>query len=263
MISSWILLILFVPNSDRRLECLRAAYPEQIGELDPGGTKIRIEGAEHSIALIWDDGREDKTFQQRLDKPDLEDTLSIRYPVGRPFEPPAVDDDPGRIRLDALFRAVYGSTRKEVRANLVDVSWMPEHTKGKSLRFNRRAGAAAALRRVSADLEKLPERFHDYVTVTAGTFYWRKIHGTERLSAHSWGIAIDINVEYTDYWRWAVKREPTLPYRNRIPLEIVDVFERHGFIWGGKWHHYDTMHFEYRPELLHPSCVRPRQAEIR
>jgi hypothetical protein len=32
--------------------------------------------------------------------------------------------------------------------------------------------------------------------------------------------------------------------------EIVDIFERHGFIWGGKWYHFDTMHFEYRPELL-------------
>ncbi|MEJ2663631.1 MAG: M15 family metallopeptidase, partial [Spirochaetia bacterium] len=27
-------------------------------------------------------------------------------------------------------------------------------------------------------------------------------------------------------------------------------FEKYGFIWGGKWYHYDTMHFEYRPELL-------------
>jgi hypothetical protein len=34
-----------------------------------------------------------------------------------------------------------------------------------------------------------------------------------------------------------------------MPQEIVDIFERHGFIWGGKWYHYDTMHFEYRPEL--------------
>ena len=40
---------------------------------------------------------------------------------------------------------------------------------------------------------------------------------------------------------------------NHIPLEIVAIFERHGFIWGGKWSHYDTMHFEYRPELL--GCV--------
>ena len=35
-----------------------------------------------------------------------------------------------------------------------------------------------------------------------------------------------------------------------FPLEIVEIFERHGFIWGGRWKHYDTMHFEFRPELL-------------
>jgi hypothetical protein len=39
-------------------------------------------------------------------------------------------------------------------------------------------------------------------------------------------------------------------YRNRMPMEIVEIFEKHGFIWGGKWGHFDTMHFEYRPELL-------------
>ena len=31
---------------------------------------------------------------------------------------------------------------------------------------------------------------------------------------------------------------------------VVEVFEKHGFIWGGKWYHYDTMHFEYRPEII-------------
>jgi hypothetical protein len=35
-----------------------------------------------------------------------------------------------------------------------------------------------------------------------------------------------------------------------MPYEIVDIFEKQGFIWGGKWYHFDTMHFEYRPELL-------------
>jgi|GEM_PF-645494 len=36
---------------------------------------------------------------------------------------------------------------------------------------------------------------------------------------------------------------------------VVDhfkVFEKHGFIWGGRWKHYDTMHFEYRPEFFVP-----------
>ncbi|MFY4861157.1 M15 family metallopeptidase, partial [Aliarcobacter butzleri] len=39
-------------------------------------------------------------------------------------------------------------------------------------------------------------------------------------------------------------------YKNKIPLEIVEIFEKYGFIWGGRWYHFDTMHFEYRPELL-------------
>ena len=39
-------------------------------------------------------------------------------------------------------------------------------------------------------------------------------------------------------------------YENKIPAEIIQVFERHGFISGARWYHFDTMHFEFRPELL-------------
>jgi hypothetical protein len=46
------------------------------------------------------------------------------------------------------------------------------------------------------------------------------------------------------------KRRGAIVYRNRMPAEIVAIFEKHGFIWGGKWYHFDTMHFEFRPELL-------------
>ncbi|MGW8266533.1 MAG: M15 family metallopeptidase, partial [Longimicrobiales bacterium] len=35
------------------------------------------------------------------------------------------------------------------------------------------------------------------------------------------------------------------------PPAVVEAFERHGFVWGGKWAHFDTMHFEYRPEILY------------
>ncbi|MCL2443985.1 MAG: M15 family metallopeptidase [Treponema sp.] len=30
----------------------------------------------------------------------------------------------------------------------------------------------------------------------------------------------------------------------------MKTFESQGFIWGGKWQLFDTMHFEYRPEIL-------------
>ena len=57
----------------------------------------------------------------------------------------------------------------------------------------------------------------------------------------------------TTYWQWVKPGADGLyHWSNKIPDEIVAVFERHGFIWGGRWYHFDTMHFEYRPELLPP-----------
>ena len=70
---------------------------------------------------------------------------------------------------------------------------------------------------------------------------------------HSFGMTIDINTAYSDYWQWSCKcvnEDAAITYKNRIPQIIVDIFEKHGFIWGGKWYHFDTMHFEYRPELI-------------
>ena len=30
----------------------------------------------------------------------------------------------------------------------------------------------------------------------------------------------------------------------------MEAFEKNNFIWGGKWGHFDIMHFEYRPEII-------------
>jgi hypothetical protein len=64
------------------------------------------------------------------------------------------------------------------------------------------------------------------------------------------------------YWRWAMSQEQewySLPYERRwmVPRPIVQAFEKEGFIWGGKWFYFDTIHFEYRPEIL----ILARQAQ--
>ena len=65
------------------------------------------------------------------------------------------------------------------------------------------------------------------------------------------GTAIDVAAAHSQYWlRAKLGAGGHIAYKNEIPLEIVRIFEAHGFIWGGKWYHYDTMHFEYRPELI-------------
>jgi D-alanyl-D-alanine carboxypeptidase-like protein/putative peptidoglycan binding protein len=68
-----------------------------------------------------------------------------------------------------------------------------------------------------------------------GIYNFRAIRGTtRRLSLHAFGAALDLN-----------------PDTNRLGTEgdmspaIVEVFEHHGFFWGGRFHRPDPMHFQY------------------
>jgi len=202
----------------------------------------------------YDDGRA-KTFDEKLNTPDIEDMFSIRYRPGaiRPVVVP--DDDPGRIRVEEVFSATYGQTRDAV--DVVPVDFL-----GRTLPVNRRR--AGAFRAVAARLHKLRDAdptLGAYLRRFAGTFVWRKIAGTNRQSAHSYGVSIDLDTSVSAYWRWQRPPAP-LRWRNQIPQAIVDAFEAEGFIWGGRWNHYDTMHFEYRPELLDPTCYPPGRIQV-
>ncbi|MDX1659941.1 MAG: M15 family metallopeptidase [Nitriliruptorales bacterium] len=69
----------------------------------------------------------------------------------------------------------------------------------------------------------------------AGCYYPRRISvGGSSLSRHSWGIALDINVDLS---------HPDLgppPHP-----DVVAAFEAHGFRWGGDFLHPDNHHFEW------------------
>ncbi len=90
-------------------------------------------------------------------------------------------------------------------------------------------------------------------------FSWRKIAGTDRMSNHCYGIAIDILPKKYHkkiiYWSWEqVKNKDwmLLPQSSlwSPPDSVIKIFLEENFIWGGNWDKYDTMHFEYRPELI-------------
>jgi hypothetical protein len=177
--------------------------------------------------------------------------LAVPYPADAPADPPAKDTDPGRARNPLFFNKIYGDCRKgEVDRNLTTIVWLPKKAPQR-LQVSKINGAARALEAVSRELDELPDRFDKFLVPSAGTYNCRPIAGTQRMSAHGHGIAIDIALKHAHYWRNARPGEDgAYAYRNEIPLEIVRIFEKHGFIWGGRWHHYDTMHFEYRPELI-------------
>ena len=209
--------------------------------------------------MLYDDGKS-KSFDRLLNHADIEDMFHYSYPQGSSgyskTKAPSKNFDPGRIRNEAFFRKMYGNSAAQVRKNLVRIPWLRRSTGGRyRVTVTRINGVDRALAAVSDDLDRLIARkpsMKKYLVPLGGTFTWRHIAGTQRLSVHSFGAAIDINVKHSSYWRWS---KGHYRYRNEIPLEIVRIFERHGFIWGGKWYHYDTMHFEYRPELLEESAA--------
>jgi hypothetical protein len=194
-------------------------------------------------SIPYDDGRV-KSFDEQLASPDVEDAFRERYRRGPLVPVTQKDFDPGRTRLAPLLATTYGGTAADVEHALVRVRLV-------SGTVSVHERAADALRRVAARLEKAvaehPE-WKPFFEPLGGGFNWRSIAGTELQSAHSFGVAVDLNPKLGAYWRWQKE------WKNQIPPEVVDAFESEGFAWGGRWFHFDTMHFEYRPELFDESC---------
>jgi len=225
------------------LDRLVRAYPDVLSGHDDS-TIIWRDGT----VVPVDDGVADKPFDQLLRNASLLDQMRLPYPAGAAAQP-APNVDPGRFRNEAFFRKMYGDCNAgEVRRNLVTIIWLPRSW-GKPVQVTRVNGVAERLKQVSAEIDALDPALRAAASPIAGVLSCRPVADTGRMSMHGYAAAIDLNLTYSDYWLWAGKAK-TIPYRNRMPQQIVDIFERHGFIWGGKWYHYDTMHFEYRPELL-------------
>jgi D-alanyl-D-alanine carboxypeptidase len=193
--------------------------------------------------LLYDDKKE-KMALELIENPDIEDQFFYDYQLGN-------INDAGRIRNEDFFKKIYGNSKAEVEKNLVEIVWCPKLVNQK-IKVNRINGIDKIIQKLSLELDNHPE-YKIYLTNIAGTFNWRKIAGTTRLSMHSFGMTIDINTKYSNYWQWDCKcknEETKLSYKNKIPKNLIYIFEKYGFIWGGNWYHYDTMHFEYRPEML-------------
>ncbi len=222
---------------DDNAERLAEAYPQ-------------IKACQHN-KIIWQDGSsmpyddgKRETFDKILKRADIEDMFTHSYLRGLYSHPPK-NYDPGRYRNERFFRKMYGNAASAVKKRLTTIHWFGQPVKVTTVNHVHRH-----LQAVEKELKKLLKTHPDYkkyLTPIGGTFKWRKIAGTQRLSVHSFGAAIDIHVKYSAYWRWS---KGGYRYRNQILKAIVRIFEKHDFIWGGKWYHYDTMHFEYRPELL-------------
>jgi len=231
------------PGQDGVVWALETAYPDLA--VDPETRMLRI-GA---LSLPMGDAP-GRPAREVLANPSVLEQFQQTYPL--PFDLALRTEpwfDPGRARNDAFFRALYGGTEAETSANLVRVDY-PGAQRARFAMTTRHCVATqldAALRAIAAEGPGMDIFFRDI----GGSYNWRVIAGTARLSAHSFGIAVDFNTKLGGYWRWSGAQEGNAgAYNNRYPEELVRQMERFGFIWGGKWHHFDGMHFEYRPELI-------------
>lgn len=236
-------------------ECLRQAYPE-FWSPSPGDSLVSRSGQ----GFVYDEHKDHLPHADLLDQADLKSQMAQPYRAGFPVAPPQRHQDPGRLRSKAFFTAMYGATPAEVQRHVVAVPWAPS---GRSLMFTRRNGAAQALERVGQTLAQ-DAATAAYVRRPAGSLNWRRIAGTQRLSLHAFGAALDFTLPHGlgRYWQWSGCSEegactyPALVLKDATLQRVVEVFEKEGFIWGGKWAHFDTLHFEYRPELVGPACSR-------
>jgi hypothetical protein len=88
--------------------------------------------------------------------------------------------------------------------------------------------------------ELIERGLQDTIHSFSGCFSARHINRipSAGLSHHSWGIALDLNVQQGNLFGQTPHQDPRL----------VRVFERWGFVWGGTFIVPDGMHFEYHRE---------------
>jgi len=100
---------------------------------------------------------------------------------------------------------------------------------GQLWRVNR--AAAEAFQGLMTDLTA-----EGYNPMSSGGFNYRDIRGSDRLSQHAYGNAIDINAAANAMGGHATD----------MPANIGDLAAKHGLEWGGNWKSRpDPMHFEW------------------
>jgi len=81
------------------------------------------------------------------------------------------------------------------------------------------------------------------------SFNYREIYGTNRLSLHSYGCAIDINPRTNPYhapdgrvFPAGARFDPRA--KGAVTERVVSLFAEYGWEWGGVWEHPDYQHFQ-------------------
>ncbi len=193
--------------------------------------------------------------EEHVSQAEKYDSIFYKYQTGTQKSIPPYQDMPHRA--PDFFHALFGKKETDIRKHCRSFRFL-----GRTVFMNRMC--EPALRRVEAEIldlahhDKTVARYVADLSI-AYSFKKKRVIGSDNLSFHSFGLALDLVPKSYHrkqvYWRWSkVFREDwhRIPLRDRWspPQPVIHAFEKHGFVWGGKWSHFDTIHFEYRPEIL-------------
>lgn len=256
-------------TGERELRAIAQAYPDRIEsvELRDGDWALLMDGEWY----YWAHGRilseDERSNWERYSSFQL-----YRYPVGvlpplPQFDEAAVallkqrvkeqQENPPYVWEGFLERLMRTGTAADTDSQMRAVSFL-------GFRVSVHERIVSALKEAAADCQELRGKDPRVAAFFAGIseidgFNYRDVAGTNTRSYHGYGLAVDlIPRSYANtqpYWRWAMERGQdwwAIPYDHRwmVPDSVIAAFERHGFVWGGKWLFFDTMHFEYRPEVI-------------
>jgi hypothetical protein len=167
-----------------------------------------------------------------------------------------------RRRSSDFLDALVGETEEEIRASSRWVEFLSHRVYAHELCIEPLGCVDAELERIAFSSGTVRNFIQNIKIIYS--MKRKTVEGTKNKSYHSYGLAIDLipeSYEYKHaYWRWSSVFTPdwgSIPLKERWmpPAQVVESFEKNGFVWGGKWYYFDTVHFEYRPEIIYASQI--------
>lgn len=150
-----------------------------------------------------------------------DDTTSLLAFYGKPWENPSL-----LVSVPVPFRMTYRND---------DGSLLPI----KTIRFHKKAAdaLAKALGQI-ADSAKSDATVLKHVSHFSGSYNYRPVRGSSRLSCHAFGAALDFDAEALPLGKTGIAASD-------MPQSVVDAFDSVNFFWGGRYTgRKDAMHFQ-------------------
>ncbi len=257
------------------LEIFQKAYPEVSFESEFDSTvndwKIKITYQNRNSILYWADAK--FLPLEELSQKELYSSLLYHYPneISNPKNFTQEDIEKIKKFSNQKNRSEGKGTPQFLYNLIYDIETRAkteQHIKS-FIFLNRKSNPHEAIHKKLDDIQK--EIFEKAKTDSevnsflekldsADSYAWRVISDSGNRSVHSMGLAIDVLPKGWQqknlYWAWRRDIDPQnwmlldLDRRWMPPQKVIEIFESHGFIWGGKWIIWDNMHFEYRPEII-------------